>query len=211
MDSKVKYRSFSHWFSYHWGWFLGGAVVVLLVVQAVLTDPDGPAPDYVISWVGSSALSEAEEASISAAAADAGADQNGDGQVVVKVDQFLIDFTLSPDDYRYQDTYANHLKLLAQIQAGDCYLYLAEDPEGLQASTGVLQYLDGSIPSEADRFECANWESMCIPWQAAGLERPCWLGRRALFGKGGAQDLFPGCDELFNTLSTAQKGGTPLD
>lgn len=98
--SNVRYRSFSHWFSYHWGWLLG----------------------------------------------------------IAAVDQFLIDFTLTPDDCRYQDTYANHLKLLAHIQAGECRLCLMEDPEGFQSATGALQYLDGTIPSESDHYECAGWE-----------------------------------------------------
>lgn len=200
MGSKVKYRSFSHWFSYHWGWLLGILALILLLAHAYLTNSREPKPDYVISWIGASPLSEEEEAAISSAAACAGADQDGDGQVVTAVNQYLIDFTLSPDDYLYQDSYANHLKLLAQIQAGDCYLYYMEDPEGFQASTGVLRYLDGTTPSEADHYECANWERMCLPWQPEGFERQCWLGRQALFD-GGVQSRYPGSDELFDALT----------
>lgn len=202
MGSNIKYRSFSHWFSYHWGWLLGGAVLALLLVHAFLTDSREAKPDYTVSWVGASVLSEAEEAAISSAIARAGSDQNGDGQVTAAVAQYIIDFTLSPDDALYQDTYAEHLKLLAQIQTGDCYLYLMEDPAGFQSSTGALQYLDGTTPSEADHYECANWERMCVLWQAEGLDRRCWLGRRALFG-GDSQALYPGGDALFETLAAA--------
>lgn len=212
MRSKVQYRSFSHWFSYHWGWFLAGAVVLLLAAQAAWTSPDGPAPDYVINWVGASSLSEEEAAAVSDAAAAAGTDQNGDGLVTVAVDQFVVNYSLSPDDYRYQDSYANHMKLLAQIQTGECYLFLVDDPEGFQGGTGALQYLDGSIPADTDRYECENWEDMCVPWRIAGVDRTCWLGRRALFGRDDSQALFPGSDALFQALAAGtQKGGTSLD
>lgn len=201
MRSDVKYKSFAHWFSYHWGWLLAAAVLALLLVHGYLTRSRTPQPDYTVSWVGSTALSEAEEAAVSAAVVRAGADQNGDGQVTAAVNQYVIDFTLNPDSPGYADSYAGLLKLTAQVQAGDYYLYLAEDPERLQSATGLFQYLDGTIPSGADGYECANWEQMCFPWQPEGLEHQGWLGRRALFGKDDARTLFPGSDALFAALA----------
>ena len=200
MRSPVRYRSFSHWFSYNWGWLLAAAAVIALIALQLWTDPRGPQPDYTISWVGATSLSEEEVAAISTAAAQAGTDQNGDGQVVVSVYQYLVDYTLSPDDFRYQDCYAEQLKLMAHIQSVESYLYLMDDPEGLQASTGVLQYLDGTVPAEDGNYECANWADMCVPWQPEGLERQCWLGRRVLFD-GSAQTRFPGSDALFAALT----------
>ena len=200
MRSPVHYRSFSHWFSYNWGWLLGAAAVIALIAFQLCTNSRDPKPDYVISWVGASSLSEEEVSAISTAAAQAGADQNGDGQVVVSVYQYIVDFTLSPDDNRYQNSYAEHLKLMAHIQSAESYLYRMDNPEDLQASTGVLQYLDGTIPAEDGNYECANWADMCVPWQPEGLERQCWLGRRVFFD-GSAQTRFPGSDELFAALS----------
>lgn len=200
MHSRVHYRSFSHWFSYNWGWLLAGAAVIGLIALQLYTNPRGPKPDYVISWVGATALSEEEVSAVSAAAVRCGADQNGDGQVVAEVTQYLINFTLSPDDYRYQDSYVDHIKLLAHIQSGESYLYLMDDPEHFQATTGALQYLDGTVPSEDGDYECANWADMCLPWQSGGLERQCWLGRRVFFD-GSAQERFPGSDALFEALT----------
>lgn len=200
MRSPVHYRSFSHWFSYNWGWLLAGAAVIALIALQLWTDPRGPQPDYTISWVGATSLSEEEVAAISSAAAQAGVDQNGDGQVVVSVYQYLIDYTLSPDDFRYQDCYAEQLKLLAHIQSAESYLYLMDNPEAFQASTGVLQYLDGTVPAEDGNYQCANWADMCVLWQPEGLARQCWLGRRVLFD-GSAQTRFPGSDALFAALT----------
>lgn len=199
MRSHTHYRSVSHWFSYNWGWLLAGAAVIGLIVFEFWTDSRDPKPDYVISWVGATTLSEDEVSAISNAAVQAGADQNGDGQVIVSVYQYLIDYTVSPDDYRYQDSYANSLQLMAHLQSVESYLFLMDNPEDFQAATGVLQYLDGSVPSADGDYDCANWADMCVPWQPEGLEHQCWLGRRALFGDS-VQDRFPGSDELFAAL-----------
>lgn len=201
MRSGVQYRSFAHWFSYHWGWLLAAAALALLLVHGYLTRSRTPQPDYTVNWVGATALSEEEEAAISAALARAGADQNGDGQVTAAVNQYLIDFALTPDSAGYADSYAGLLKLTAQVQTGDCYLYLVEDPERFQSATGIFQYLDGTIPSDEEGYECANWERMCFLWQPEGLEHQGWLGRRALFGGDEAQELFPGSDALFGALA----------
>jgi len=203
MRSHVHYRSFSHWFSYNWGWLLAVAAVIGLIAFEFWTNSRDPKPDYTISWVGAYSLSEEEVAAISTAAAQAGEDQNGDGQVIVTVYQYLIDYTLPPNDFRYQDCYAESLKLLAHIQSVESYLYLMDNPEGFQTATGVLQYLDGTVPAADNNYDSANWADMCVPWQPEGLERPCWLGRRALFGDS-AQTRFPGSDALFAAL-TAQR------
>ena len=64
MRSGVQYRSFAHWFSYHWGWLLAAAALALLLVHGYLTRSRTPQPDYTVNWVGATALSEEEEAAI---------------------------------------------------------------------------------------------------------------------------------------------------
>lgn len=201
MRSVTKYKSISHWFSYNWGWLLGGALLVLFIVYTTVFQPMAPKSDYTITWVGRTLLSDAESEAISAAVTRAGSDQNRDGMVTVAVNQYVIDFTVTGEDYNYEDNYANFLKLLAEIQAKECYLFLMDDPELLQYSLGVLQYLDGTIPGEEDHYACANWEQMCVLWQPEGLEHQAYLGRRAFFGGEETQKLFPGADALFTALA----------
>lgn len=201
MQPKTKYRSISHWFSYNWGWVLGGVLLLLFLLYTNVLRPSDPKADYIIGWVGASSLSDAELEAISQAVARAGADQNGDGQITTSVRQYLVDFTMSPDHFRYQENYANAMKLIAQIQAKECLLYLLEDPELFQYSTGVLCYLDGSIPEEADNYDCANWRQMCVPWPLEGLGHEVYLGRRSLFSGEDSQTLFPGADILFDALT----------
>ncbi len=81
-----KYRSFSHWFSYHWGWFIAG-------------------------------------------------------EVAVTIKQYIIDFQPDSDDADTALYYSATLKLMADLELKDCYLFLIEDPESFQSVFGVLQYL----------------------------------------------------------------------
>lgn len=201
MQPKTKYRSLSHWFSYNWGWVLGGALLILFLLYTRVLQSSAPEADYTIGWVGASYLSEAELEAISRAVAQAGADQNGDGEVTAAVNQYIVDFAMQPDHFQYADNYANALKLIAQIQAKDCLLYLLEDPELFQYSTGALCYLDGSIPGQEDHYECANWRQMCVPWYPEGLEHEAYLARRALFSGEDSQELFPGAEILFGALT----------
>lgn len=200
-EPEKKYKSISHWFSYNWGWVLGAVLLALFLFYTHVIQDNGPKPDYTIGWVGTSPLSESELDAISSAVASAGADQNGDGLVTTSVTEYIINFDLTPDDYGYQNAYADHLKLLAQIQANEFMLFLLEDPEGFQASTGVLRYLDGSIPGEEDQYESANWQRMCVPWQPDGLEREAYLACRAIFSGKDSEKLFPGAEVLFGALT----------
>ena len=192
-------KSLSHWLTYNWGWILGGAALLAVLVYSALSHTGGPRADYTVTWVGTTYLSEGEVEAICQAIAQAGADQNGDGAVVTDVVQYVIDFTLTGEDHGYADSHANNVKLLAHLQAEDCLLFLLEDPEQFQRSTGALRYLDGAIPTDVDGYECANWQRMCLFWQPEGLEHQAYLGLRALFS--GEESLFPGAAILFDAIT----------
>lgn len=194
------YKSFSHWFTYHWR-------PVVCVVLAVLiwlyfaNLPKAKDPDYVVSWVGQQLLSPQEEQALTGELQAAGTDVNGDGEVVVKITQYAITFRDDIEGETLTDSYAYLTKLLNSLQANECLLFLMEDPEGFQQATGVLQYLDGTIPSEADGYECANWQEMCVPFETEALDGPVYLGRRCLFDGEDPEVRFPGADALFAALS----------
>lgn len=196
------YVSFSHWFTYHWR-----AVVwiVLLLLAGLWFSllPKEPDTDYVISWVGTQVLSEKQEQALTQQLQAAGTDINGDGEIVIRIDQYAISFGDETDGDTLTESYTYLTKLLNAIQVKDCRLYLLEDPEGFQRVTGVLQYLDGAIPSEADSYECANWAEMCVPLETDALDVPVYLGRRCLFDGEDPEQLFPGADALFTALTAS--------
>lgn len=198
----VKYQSFSHWFSYHWG-IVPIAILVLFLIWFSWQGKAGVSdPDYTVAWVGSSMLTDGEEAALTDAVTACGSDLDGDGAVTVEVLQYVVQFDMDATDENAELNYNYTLKLSSELQANVCYLYLMEDPEGFQRYTGVLRYLDGSVAGEADNYDCANWKTMCVPFQLDGLDRTCWLGRRALLTENADYDAtFPGGDALFQALT----------
>lgn len=196
------YVSLSHWFTYHWR-----AVVwiVLLLLAGLWFSllPKEPDADYVISWVGTQLLSPKQEQALTEQLQAAGTDVNGDGVIVVHIDQYAISFGDEADGDTLTESYTYLAKLLNAIQVKDCRLYLLEDPEGFQRVTGVLQYLDGTIPPEENSYECANWAEMCVPLETDAVKVPVYLGRRCLFDGEDPEQLFPGADALFDALTQA--------
>lgn len=194
------YKSFSHWFTYHWRPVVCVVLAVLVWLYFYLL-PRPKDPDYVVSWVGQQLLSQEAEEALTQQLQAAGTDVNGDGDVVVQITQYAITFRDDIEGETLTDSYAYLTKLLNSIQANECRLFLMEDPEGFQRTTGVLQYLDGAIPSEADDYESAHWEEMCLPFQTDAVEGPVYLGRRCLFNGEDPEALFPGADALFDALT----------
>lgn len=195
----VKYQSFSHWFSYHWG-IVPIALVLIFLAWFSWNGRQGPKADYSVGWVGRTMLTEEEEQALSDAVAALGSDRNGDGTVLVEVLQYMVDFDMEAIDSNAETNYSYVLKLVNELQLNTCYLYLMEDPEGFQRATGALRYLDGSVPGEEEHFECARWEEMCAPFQLEG--RAVWLGRRSLIGEEADYDaVFPDGEAMFQSLA----------
>lgn len=197
------YRSLGHWFSYNWPWVLIGGLLLLVILYARFLQPRQPEPDYLVSWVGVTALTEEEERAVTDALARLGRDRDGDGEVTVQLRQFIIDFAMTTDNAGFEDNYSYVMRLVGELQTEQCYLFLMDRPELFQYSTGVLQYLDGTAASgeEGSGYDSENWEQMCVPFQPRGLDRPAYLGRRVLFGNRDSEELFPGCDELFKAAA----------
>ncbi len=199
---RTRYESLSHWLTYNWRWVAGIVIVILLAVFFYQNNTESVPSDYIITWVGCTDLTSEEEASIVAAATEAGADQNGDGEVIVTIRQYVIDFQVDATDEAAEDTYYNTLKLLNQLHAADSFQFLLDDPDKFQFNAGVLQYLDGTISGEEDNYECANWADMCVAWNCDGFERTAYLARRALFEDGADYEAtFPGGNALFTALT----------
>ncbi|MCD8145951.1 MAG: hypothetical protein LUD84_01515 [Clostridiales bacterium] len=199
---RTHYVSVGHWFTYNGKWVALAAIILLLGIYLYHNNSDSVPSDYIVTWVGCTELTEEEEEAVTAAMEAAGADENGDGEVVVTIRQFVIDFRVDATDEAAEETYYNTLKLLNQLNDADSYLFLLDDPKKFQFTTGVLQYLDGVIPGEEDNYECENWADMCVAWSCEGFERTAYLGRRALFEEDADYEVtFPGGNALFTALT----------
>lgn len=90
-------------------------------------------PDYQIAYAASVPLSEDENALWEAKLSALGLDCNGDGKVVIQVNQYIF----SQEDAMY--TAANNVKLMADLDSCESYFFLLKDPEAFQESYEVLQ------------------------------------------------------------------------
>lgn len=122
-----------NWWYYHkWHVILGAAAVCIAgsMIWHALTQVH---PDYQLAYVGTTPLTEEAAAAWEARLAELGTDCNGDGRVVVQLNQYL---TLSGEE---QYNYAANIKLMADLDACESYFFLLEDPEGFQVGYEVLR------------------------------------------------------------------------
>ena len=124
-------------------------------------------PDYMVGYVGRSGLPEDTTDALGAALAEFGEDVNGDGKVVVQVNQFVVSLEQTPsvsemDPYEQM---AGLTQLSADIaSASGSYIYLLEDPEVFENYSGVLRYLDGTLPDDSAGTENLDWTQMVYRW-----------------------------------------------
>lgn len=116
--------------------------------------------DYNIAVVSPHYLPEATTTALQDCLAAYGEDLNGDGQVVVKVNVYTMNFDSEADSDAYLDM-AGTTRLSTDIQSSLSGIFILYDPEGFQSTTGTLRYLDGSLPqSDAD----SDWWNMVYRW-----------------------------------------------
>lgn len=124
-----------NWWHYH-KWHVGiGVIVILIIGNLVWHAVTQVHPDCRIAYVGAYPLSEEEAAAWESRLSALGADFNGDGKVVVRLNQYPTGG--SGDDLMYAA--ASNVKLVADLDSCESYFFMLEDPEGFQADYEVLQ------------------------------------------------------------------------
>ncbi|MGN0707647.1 MAG: hypothetical protein ACI4JC_06560 [Faecalibacterium sp.] len=120
-------------------------------------------PDYNVAVVAPYYLPEDTVNALQTELARYGEDLNGDGQVVVTLNTYTLDY--SDEDTQTESaaylTMAGTTKLATDVQGGLSAIFLLADPKGFEDSTGTLRYLDGSLPAaESDD----DWWNMVYKW-----------------------------------------------
>lgn len=123
-----------NWWEYHKWQLLIGAVLVLIAADLIWNAVSQVRPDYQVAYVGQYPLSEEAAARWQERLEALGADCNGDGRVVVQLNQYT---TAEGQDAMYG--YASNVKLVADLSACDSYFFLLEDPEGFDAEYDTLE------------------------------------------------------------------------
>ncbi len=190
----------ANWWYYHKWYVLAGAVLIA-VAAYLFTRALGVwevRPDYQAAYVGSAALPEDTAAALEASLAALGTDCNGDGRVVVRLNQYVTGGDPGGDAALY--AYAGSTKLMADLDSCDSYFFLLENPEGFQESYQVLRRLDGSNPADDD----LGAENCCLLWSECPVLRSLPLGKytQTLLG----QEIRGDSQELLSGLALARRG-----
>ena len=178
-----------------------------------------------VAYVGTSDLPTDTVTALQDALTPFCSDLNGDGKVVVQVDSYTVDFDAANENTDAYYQMAGVTRLSAELSSGGkTYIFLLEDPEGFEAQTGALQYLDGTVPDDPETTD-ADWREMVYRWTdcpvLTGLDLGGYEGltlmddvtgtnqsvlARLYVGRRGVWDekqvpTYEGCAELWDTLT----------
>jgi len=189
----------ANWWYYH-KWYVIGGAVLLGVAAYLLCRALGVGeirPDYQVAYVGSAALPEDTVTALEAALSALGIDCDGDGRVMVRLNQYVLGDDTGGDALY---AYAESAKLMADLDARDSYFFLLEDPEGFQEGYQILRRLDGTNPGEGD----GDIENCCLLWSDCPVLRSLPLGEytETLLG----QAITGDSQELLSGLALARRG-----
>lgn len=189
----------ANWWYYHkWYVLLGAGLLAASIYLVARALGFGQVtPDYQVAYVGSTALPEDTVTTLETALADLGSDCDGDGQVVVRVNQYVMGDT-SGEGAVY--SYASSTRLMADLDSCDSYFFLLEDPAAFQENYQVLRRLDGSLPEETDH----DYESCCLSWSDCPTLQQLSLGEYT--EKVLDQEIQGDSQELLNQLFVARRG-----
>ena len=221
----TKKEKAANWWHYHW---IAVVVAVLVVVFGVWIIKDTvfqTRPDVQIAYVGTSDLPADTVTALQDALTPFCSDLNGDGKVVVQVDSYTVDFDAANESTDAYYQMAGVTRLSAELSSGGkTYIFLLEDPEGFETQTGVLQYLDGTVPDDPETAD-ADWREMVYRWTdcpvLTGLDLGSYEGLTLMddvtgtnqsvlahlyVGRRGVWDenqipTYEGCAELWDTLT----------
>lgn len=196
-----KRRSRVNWWYYNWGIVVVAAMVIVgaaYVAHGLLTAVD---PDYTVAVVTAEALPDDAVQRLQTALADYADDANGDGAVVVQVNNYTWSANAALTDMNGQMAGATQLN--TDLANDESTIWILEDPEGFEQAYGALSEKLG-----------ADWAGQLIDWDEQPVLSALDLGSYNTTTDGSqriaVQSCFAGCkiaifdreDRLWRSLSS---------
>ena len=185
---QTRKQKIQNWLHYHKWWLIGGAAALIFVGMMVRDVVSAPRYDYTVGIVTRQMLPDALLSELSEAFAALADDRDGNGEVSVQLLQYNLPFAdetgetaASAADAATDDAAAVQgmtnayeqmaatTRLAGDISSATSFIYLTDDPAGLQRNAQLFCYLDGSLPAE----DAEDVENMTVAWAdtpAAELE-----------------------------------------
>ena len=152
-ETEQKKRARANWWYYHWGVVAAAAVLavsVVYVAHGLLTTVD---PDYTVAVVTAEALPDEAVQNLQTALEACAGDANGDGRVLVQVNNYTWSANATLTDMNGQMAGATQMN--TDLSSGESNIWILEDPAGFEEAYGALSENLG-----------ADWENKLIPWTA---------------------------------------------
>ena len=173
-------KKISNWLYYN-GWILALAAVLLVIFGSMIRTKIEAARlrcDYTVAYVGTEVLASDAVDALKAQFCALGTDVDGDGEVTVRLKQFIVsEESALEEDVAYGR--AAEIALLSDISEGESYFFLVEHPEAFQQDFQLMANPDGS-PSAQDDF--GVWDKVYRWGDCPALDVPeldgLYLGRR---------------------------------
>ena len=227
-DEPIEYtkkQKMANW--WHYNWKIVAVIVVLVAIAGhyILKAVTTVHPDEQIALVSAQPLPSELQTALEQALGGVMADSNGDGQVLVQVDTYTIDFTgyaepseseaaggaapgaeqdaadvgaAMTDVASNYEQVASLTRLTADIQDNQTLIFLLDDPAGFQEVGGVLASSEGAAapdPKSLEGVDLFLWEDCPA---LTGLE----LGEYTdMLGQNAAPS-----EALFQGLALARRG-----
>lgn len=164
-------KKWKNWW-YYYKWYVLCGIVLLGIIINVVGSRLGlwtKTPDFQIAYVGRSQLPADTVSALEQAFTSLASDFNGDGEVIVKVNQYINGIGGDDPEASYYE-YASEISLIGDISDCESYFFLLEDPDEFQREFQLLALPDGTCPDDTDY----STEDKVIPWAAcpplAGME-----------------------------------------
>ncbi len=161
-----QWNSWKNWW-YYYKWYVVCGILLMGIILNVAGNGLGwwvKAPDIQVAYVGKTELPADTISALEDAFAAVASDFNGDGEIIVQVNQYLSGIQ-SSDPELAQYEYASELSLIGDIADCESYFFLMDDPGRFQRNYQLLAAFDGSCPEDTD----FTVEDKVIPWSACPL------------------------------------------
>ena len=145
---RIRDYNWKNWWDYNWKWVVLGWVIIfalIWLVRSTILRKD-PKPDYIVGYGSSLVLSDEVVEQLQNGLAAYGRDVDGDGQVLVEVRSYILDFNEETYDTNYEKTNSYLMMIMAEASYTGYSFWIVEEPEIFQTKTDLLiPFEDGSL------------------------------------------------------------------
>lgn len=150
-EQQKKLKKWKNWWYYH-KWYVVCGIILLGIIVNVVGSLLGlwtKSPDFQIAYIGKTELPQDTIDALEQAFIPVASDFNGDGEVIVQINQYIDDVQSSDVETAYY-AYASEISLIGDISNCESYFFLMDDPEHFQQEFQLLASFDGSCPENMD-------------------------------------------------------------